>query len=99
MSRTVRRKNDEASWWVGTDWVLSAGGYYKRVRLEGKELAKALARHHSDMGYGRTTNKCKYGSDERGLRMLAKEEIARWMKDPDHPIQVPTKRHLRDYWD
>lgn len=96
MSRTIRRSKGEKPWYIGRDWSSNSRDW---IPLEGKALAKALSKYHGDHGFGRTSLRCKHGSDEPGLRMLAKEEIARWEKNPEHQIQVPTKRHLRDYWD
>ena len=58
MSRTYRRKKDNAPDWVIRDWTFAKGRYWLWVPLVGKAAKKERAKWHSDAGYHGDYGEC-----------------------------------------
>jgi hypothetical protein len=105
MARTIRRKHYVPTW-VTTDWGqhtdpetgITIYGAYRQ--LKGEELAKQLRWWHEDKGHPWGISPPTYHRKrhEEQHRAQARTEIIRWMKNPDHPVQIHRKLRL-DYWD
>lgn len=102
MSRTIRRKSGKVPFWVGTGWVYMHGRE-RRVKLEGEELRKDLAKHHSDNGYasyasGRGPGVWFRKKEQHKYRMKSKQELIRFKKDNEYEVQIQARPYL-PYWD
>lgn len=86
MSKTIRRKHEQIPKWARVDghWE---GRLYIETELQGKELAKAAAIYHSDMGCGYSWSgnapKDFRKSIDRIKRAKEKAETRRILKERD----------------
>lgn len=103
MSRTYRRKNYPVSKHKTHDWVYDKEtGVWYRIPYEDKELAKNLARHYSDAGYGdhlyHNPSKWFRKNEEKQQRMYNRCELERFYKNFDYEVMAEAKKKL-PYWD
>jgi hypothetical protein len=103
MSKTVRRKS-YVPYWVKTKHVRVAPYQYARVPLEGKELEKSLAKHHSDAGYvtnsasGRGCPKWFRRDQQKQYRAECSQELHKFRMNNDYEVMIVAHPKL-DYWD
>jgi hypothetical protein len=104
MSRTIRRK-DYVPAWVKTDWVRVPGTYqYRKIPLEGKDLAKSLHRHHGDAGcVTRTASgigcpKWFRQMCQRIHRAECQQEMRKYLKNYEYECMIVNNPKL-PYWD
>lgn len=102
MARTIRRKHYIPTWVTQTwEWRLindtDSPGYRQ---LEGEELAKQLRWWHEDKScfWGTRPPKCYRQMHEERHRATARNELERWIKNEEHPVQLERKAKL-GYWD
>lgn len=98
MSRTIRRKNFVPEWvtheWKSRDSFSSA---WIRVPKEGKELAKALKKHHGDTYRWDWPTKWVRNDVQTTYRAQARNELARYLKDEEYEVIIPRKNPIP--WD
>lgn len=109
MSRTIRRKNaithywGFASWLYDTEWRQGkyGGKYQVRIKAEGKELKRRLAKVHSDH-YPRpnigNTPWWARNVDHRRHRVRVRTALANYYKNSEYVILLPAYPRW-DYWD
>lgn len=91
MSRTFRHKTNksvERKWWFTTKfcWVSEHGNGWYRCKLTGNELTQAEMRFHRDGEYRRDKLMVQVCDTDRAAKMRNKQELAKWMKDPDYEV-------------
>jgi len=107
MARTIRRKNYVPSW-VTEEWGFEytidpetgVTGFRACYELTGKERAAQLRWWHEDKNgpWGISPPTYHRKRHEEQHRAHARTELIRWVKNPDHPVQIRRKAVL-DYWD
>lgn len=106
MSRTLRRVNARYNY----DWVLrtpvGSSDYcwtYVSIPAKSREGRKALARYHSDAGFGDYWHATppRWYRHQRNRRADRREalELHRWWRDPDREVVLlPRVRDASWYW-
>lgn len=103
MARTKRRKTYVPEW-VTRDYVPvedpEAGRYWTWVDLEGDERAKQLRWWHEDKSryWGARPPKPFRMEHEAAHRGNSRQQLARWVREPDFEVQIRRKPVL-PYWD
>lgn len=104
MAKTIRRKRYTPAWLFGeSEWRLDdATGEWVRVEFELEGDAKAAKlrwwREDKSCWWGARPPKPYRNELEEQHRARARDELIRWLKDPEHPVQILRKPRL-GYWD
>lgn len=99
MSRTIRRKrakrhhssfihgfiNTVPDEWNGVRPMYGTIGAFPSIKMEGREYWKAYHWYHGDKPHNMNSY-WYYIFDESRVRMRNKQELVRWLKDPDYEV-------------
>ena len=91
MSRTIRHRSNRSrklKWWHITKfcWCDEHNDGHYRAKLTGDELKMAEVKFHRDGEYRRDKLMVRVCDMDRSAEMRNKQELARWIKDPDYEV-------------
>lgn len=100
MSRTTRRTKDgQRPYWLYKTYKRNDEGIWGSYPKDPEVLVKDVARYHSDKDHHNSANKWFRTKEHNEIKMLVKEELARFWKDPEkYEVQID-RRKKHDWWD
>lgn len=94
MSKTFRKRGNTVPMWITHDYDISWPSMARTPWFEKSDAKKCLARWHSDSYYKTGT----YNQHNwRVHRNEAKQELVKFIKNPEHEVQIRRKRYFM--WD